>query len=71
MGQVSRGFILIGLIPLMPAIILTFVSVFFPASFPDTPWFNIIVRAFAIGLLYVVAFAFIILGIIVAIRDSE
>jgi hypothetical protein len=70
MGKVSAAFIVIGLIPLVPAIVLTIVSMVFPVFIPDTSWFSI-VKAFIIGILYFVAFAFIILGIIVAKRDLE
>jgi hypothetical protein len=70
MGKVSMAIIVIGLIPLVSAIILTIVSIVFPPFFPDTFWFNTIVRAL-IGLLYIFAFAFIILGLIVIKRDSE
>jgi hypothetical protein len=71
MGKVSMAFISIGLIPLALAIVLTIASIVFPAFFPDTSWFNFIVRALVIGLLYIVAFAFIILGLIIMKRDSE
>lgn len=71
MGKVSTSLIVVGLFPLMPAIVLTIVSVVFPAFIPDTYWFNNIVRAFIIGLLFIVAFAFIILGLIIVKRDSE
>ncbi len=71
MGKVSMALIIIGLVPLVPAIVLTIVSMGFPTFIPDTSWFNIAVRAIVMGLLYIVAFAFIILGLIIAKRDLE
>ena len=71
MGKVSKAFIVIRLIPLVPAIILTIISIVFPTFFPDTPWFSTILRFFVIGLLYTVAFTLITLGLIIAKRDSE
>ncbi len=61
MGKVSMALIITGLFPLVPAIILTLISIFYPTFIPETAWFNLVVRFFAIGILYVVAFAFIIL----------
>jgi hypothetical protein len=71
MGKVSRALIVIGLIFLVPAIVLTIASVVFPAFLPDTYWYNTILKAFIMGFFYVIAFAFIILGIIIIKRDSE
>lgn len=75
MGKVSLFLIIIGLVILLPAIILTIIPVIFPAFIPNPThieydWFGI-VRAFVIGLLYVVAFGFIVLGLIIVKRDSE
>jgi hypothetical protein len=71
MGKVSMFLIVIGSIPLLPAVILTIISVVSPSFFADTLWFNSIVRAFIIGFLYIIAFAFIGLGLIVMKRDLE
>ena len=70
MGKVSMALIVIGLIPLVPAIVLTLISMVFPSVFPNAYWFNIM-RVFVIGFLYIVAFSFIILGLIILKRDSE
>lgn len=75
MGKVSLYLIVIGMIFLVPAIILTIIPMIFPvfASNPTNigyDWFSI-VKTFVIGFFYVVAFAFIVLGLIIIKRDSE
>ena len=64
MGKVSMFLIIIGLVFLVPANILTIIPVIFPAFIPkpthiEYDWFGI-VRVFVMGLLFVVAFGFIV-----------
>jgi hypothetical protein len=76
MGKVSAYLIIIGLVALVPAFVLT-IFYFIPQAFTPNAsgwlnaWFIDFVLAFAAGLLYVVAFGFIILGLIIMKRDSE
>jgi hypothetical protein len=70
MGKVSKGLVLIGLILLVPSIALTSVLVIFP-TFIGPSWVIRIVIASVIGFLYIVGFAFMILGLIIMKRDSE
>jgi hypothetical protein len=75
MGKVSLFLIFIGLVFLLPAIVLTIIPVIFPAFIPNPSrieydWLGI-VRIFVMGLLYVLAFGFIVLGLIIVKRDSE
>jgi hypothetical protein len=76
MGKVSAYLIIIGLVALVPAFVLT-ILFFIPPAFTlnASGWFNAwfigFVLAFVAGLLYVVAFGFIILGLIIMKRDSE
>ena len=71
MGKVSLFLIAIGIVAIVPAIILTIIALVFPAFIinPST-WFSIL-KVFIIGLLYAVAFGFIVLGLIVIKRDKE
>ena len=76
MGKVSMAFIVIGLAFLLPAIVLTVIPFIAPIVFPNPSnlaldWFNGIIRAFVLGVLYVVALGFIIFGVIIVKRDSE
>ena len=71
MGKVSLFLIVIGLIFLVPTIILTITALFFPPFTPNQlNWLSILI-VFVIVLLYVVGFAFIILGLIITKRDKE
>jgi hypothetical protein len=70
MGKVSKGLVLIGLILLVPSIALTSVLVILP-TFIGPSWIIRIVIASVIGFLYIVGFAFMILGLIIMKRDSE
>ena len=68
MGKVSLFLIVIGLGFLFPAVVLTIIPVVFPAFIPNA--YNLL-KAFFIVLLYVIAFGFIVLGLIIVKRDSE
>ncbi len=71
MGKVSLYLIGIGMVALVPAVILTIISLVFPAFVINQfNWFGIL-RVFVIGLLYLVAFGFIVLGFIIVKRDKE
>ena len=66
MGKVSLSLIAIGTVTIVPAIILTIIALVFPAFILNQAnWFGIL-RVFVIGLLYAVAFGFIVLK-----RDKE
>jgi hypothetical protein len=68
MGKVSMFLIAFGLVFLVSAVVLTIISVIFPAFIPNAYNF---VKAFVVGLLYVIAFGFIVLDLIIVKRDSE
>jgi hypothetical protein len=71
MGKVSLFLIAFGIVAIVPAIILTIISLVFPAFIINqSNWFSIL-KVFVIGLLYAVAFGFIVLGLIVMKRDKE
>ena len=71
MGKVSFFLVIIGLVILVPAIILTVLALVFATFILNQPnWLGILI-AFVTCLLYVFAFAFIILGLITAKRDKE
>jgi hypothetical protein len=71
MGKVSLYLIGIGIVALVPAVILTIISLVFPAFvLNQSNWLGIL-RVFVIGLLYLVAFGFIVLGFIIVKRDKE
>ena len=71
MGKVSLFLIVIGLVFLAPALVLTITTLVFATSILNQPnWLDIVV-ALATGLLYIVAFAIIVLGLIIAKRDKE
>ncbi len=71
MGKVSLYLIGIGIVALVPAVILTIISLVFPEFvLNQSNWFGIL-RVFFIGLLYVVAFGFIVLGFIIVKRDKD
>ncbi len=71
MGKVSLFLMAIGIIAIVPAIILTIIALLFPPFILNlSNWFGIL-KVFVIGLLYVVAFGFIVLGLIVIKRDKE
>ena len=71
MGKVSLFLFVIGLVFLVPAIVLTIIPWGSTAFIPNlSNWFSIL-RAFVTVLLYVVAFGFIVLGLIIVKRDSE
>lgn len=71
MGKVSLFLIVIGLVVLVPALILTIMTLFFTTFFLNQPNWLGIVMPFFTGLLYVVAFAIIILGLIIVKCDKE
>jgi hypothetical protein len=71
MGKVSTASFVIGLMPLVLAIFLTVVLLFFPWFTPEMAWFNSYVKAIVVGVLYLIALAFIILGFVIAKRDLE
>jgi hypothetical protein len=71
MGKVSLFFIVIGLIFLVPALVLTIMGLFFGTFILNQPNWPGIVIAFVTGFLCIVAFALIILGLIIAKRDKE
>ncbi len=71
MGKVSLFLIVIGLVFLAPALVLTILALVFKTSILNQPnWLGILI-VLVITLLCVVAFAFIILGLIIAKRDKE
>ena len=71
MGKVSLFLIVIGLVFLAPALVLTILALVFKTFILNQPnWLGILI-ALVITLFCVVAFAFIILGIIIAKRDKE
>jgi hypothetical protein len=71
MGKVSLYLIGIGIVALVPAAILTIISLVFPAFvLNQSNWLGIL-RVIVIGLLYLVAFGFIVLGFIIVKRDKE
>jgi hypothetical protein len=71
MGKVSLFFIVIGFVFLVPALVLTSIGLIFATFILNQPnWLGIVI-AFVTGFLYIVAFAFIILGLIIAKRDKE
>ena len=70
MGKVSLFLIVIGLVFLVPAFVLTILAVF-EKFIQNQPYWLSIVIVFIIGFLYIVAFAFLILGLIIAKRDKE
>jgi hypothetical protein len=71
MGRVSLFLFIIGSVFLVPALVLTIMGLVFASSILNQPnWLGIVV-AFVIGFLYVVAFSFIILGLIITKRDKE
>jgi hypothetical protein len=76
MGKVSTAFISIGLVFLLPAIALTVIPLIAPMVTQNLSnlafdWFSGFVRAIVLGVLYVVAFGFTVLGVIILKRDSE
>ncbi len=71
MGKVSLFLIVIGLVFLAPTLVLTISALSFKTSILNQPnWLNILITL-TITLLCVVAFTFIILGLIIAKRDKE
>ena len=71
MGKVSLFLIVIGLVFLAPALVLTIMSLGFATSILNQiDWLGIVIT-FVTGFLYIVAFAFVILGLIIAKRDKE
>ena len=71
MGRVPLFLFVIGLVFLVPALVLTIMGLVIAPSILNQPnWIGIVV-AFVTGFLYVVAFAFIILGLIITKRDKE
>jgi hypothetical protein len=71
MGKVSLFLFVIGFVFLMPAVVFTIMGLIFATSILNQPYWLGIMIAFAAGFLYVVAFAFIILGLIITKRDKE
>jgi hypothetical protein len=71
MGKVSLFLIVIGLVFLAPALVLTILALVFKTSILNQPNLIGILIALVITLLCVVAFAFIILGLIIEKRDKE
>lgn len=71
MGKVPLFLIVIGLVFLVSALAVTIMALFFATfSLNQTNWLGIVI-AFFTGILYVIAFTFIIIGIIIAKRDKE
>jgi hypothetical protein len=71
MGKVSLFLIVIGLVFLAAALVLTIIRLVWAISILNQPNWLAIVMTFVTGFLYIVAFAFIILGLIIAKRDKE
>ena len=71
MGKVSLFLIVIGLVFLVPALVLTIRGLVFATFVLNQPnWLGIVI-AFVTGFLYIVAFVFIILGLIITKRDKD
>ena len=71
MGKVSLFLIAFGIVAIVPAIILTIIALIFSAWITNQfNWLGVL-KVFVIGLLYAVAFGFIVLGLIVMKRDKE
>jgi hypothetical protein len=71
MGKVSLFLLVIGLAFLAPAIILTIMTLVFGTFIPNQPnWLGIVIF-FVTGFLFIIAFAFIVLGLIISKRDKE